>query len=65
MKDSLPGHDPRLKEVLGRVSHLAPVTFIVPIHGALAVHLCRYAMDSDVNPETIIAEAVRVYMGDA
>lgn len=58
-------HHPNLKKTLERVAHLAPVTFIVPIQGSLAVHLCRYAMDSNVNPETIIAEAVRVYLGDA
>lgn len=37
----------------------------VSLNRPLAVHLCRYAMDSNVNPETIIAEAVRVYLGDA
>lgn len=58
-------HDPKLKNVLDRVGHMAPVTFIVPVQGSLAVHLCKYAMDSNVTPETIIAEALRAYLGDA
>jgi hypothetical protein len=58
-------HNPKLKSVLNRIEHLAPVTFIVPLQGSLAVHLYRYAMDSNVNPETIIAEALRAYLGDA
>jgi hypothetical protein len=58
-------HNPRLKEVLGRVNHLAPVTFFVEVNGPLAVALCGYAMACNVSPETIIAEAVRVYLGDA
>jgi hypothetical protein len=46
------------------VGHLAPVTYIVQLQGALAVALMRYAMDENVNAETIIAEAVRAYLGD-
>ena len=58
-------HNPKLKEVLDRVDHLAPVVFIVPVQGSLAVHLFSYAMECNVDPATVIAEALRCYMGDA
>lgn len=45
------------------VNGLAPVTYIVPLHGELAVKLERYAADEGYNAETIIAEAVRSYIG--
>lgn len=58
-------HNPRLKEILRRVSDLAPVTFIVPVQGSLAVHLMHYAAGNRITPETVIAEALRHYLGDA
>lgn len=58
-------HNPRLKSVLDRVDHLAPVTFIVPVQGSLAVHLYYYAAENGITAETVIAEALRAYMGDA
>lgn len=57
--------NPKLKSVLDRIENLAPVTFIVPLQGSLAVHLYSYAMDNHINPETVIAEALRAYLGDA
>lgn len=50
------------KRITGR---LAPVTFIVPIDGTLAVELFVYAAKTENKAETIIAEALRAYMGDA
>lgn len=47
------------------VDKLAPVTFVVPLQGSLAVTLVAEAMKTGNKPETIIAEAVRAYMGDA
>jgi hypothetical protein len=55
----------KLKDILERVDHLAPVVFMVPVQGSLAVHLYSYAMESGVLPETIISEALRAYLGDA
>jgi hypothetical protein len=46
------------------VDHLKPVTFIVPLQGTLAVAVCAEAMKLGNKPETIIAEAVRAYVGD-
>lgn len=57
-------HD-NLDALLARIPDLAPVTYIVRLQGTLAVALERYAMDQSVNAETIIAEALRAYMGDA
>lgn len=37
----------------------------VPLAGPLAVHLCAVATKEGQKPETIIAEAVRAYLGDA
>jgi hypothetical protein len=54
-----------LDKVLTRIPTLAPVMYIVNVQGTLAVALERYAMDQGVNAETIIAEALRSYMGDA
>ncbi len=44
---------------------LAPVTFEVPLDGTLAVRLSAYAIEEGIKPETLIAEAVRAYVGDA
>jgi len=56
----------KLGDVVARVTdRLAPVTFTVPLQGSLAVSLMAEAMKTGNKPETIIAEAVRAYMGDA
>lgn len=56
----------KLGDVVARVTdHLAPVTFTVPLQGSLAVSLIAEAMKTGHRPETLIAEAVRAYMGDA
>jgi hypothetical protein len=47
------------------VDRLKPETFSVPLHGPLADAVKREAARSGNKPETIIAEAVRSYMGDA
>jgi hypothetical protein len=56
----------RLDEITKRITgRLAPVIFIVPIDGPLAVALYDHAGKTGNKAETIIAEAVRAYMGDA
>ena len=56
----------KLGDIVERITdHLAPVTFIVPLQGSLAVTLIAEAMKTGNKPETIIAEAVRAHMGDA
>ena len=56
----------RLGDITRRIAnHLAPVTYEVPLSGPLAVRLSAYAIEEGVKPETIIAEAVRAYVGDA
>lgn len=47
------------------VDKLKPVTFAVDLNGPLADAVRRQARKSGNKPETIIAEAVRAYMGDA
>lgn len=47
------------------VDKLRPVTYEVEVQGSLAAALRRYAAKEGKKPETIIAEAVRSYMGDA
>lgn len=47
------------------VDRLKPVTFTVPLQPTLAEALQREAGRSDISPETLIAEAVRYYLGDA
>ncbi len=54
-----------LDKVLTRIPRLADVTYYVPLQGTLAVALERYAMDEGVHAETIIAEAIRAYLGGA
>lgn len=44
---------------------LKPVTFAIDLNGPLADAVRREAAKSGNKPETIIAEAVRLYMGDA
>lgn len=47
------------------VERLQPQTFSVPLHHSLAEALRREAGRTDISPETLIAEAVRYYLGDA
>ncbi len=56
-------HD-ALEEILERIPDLAPVTFMVPIQGTLAVYLIACANAEGCKPETLVAEAVRAYFGD-
>lgn len=51
-------------EVIKRAGQLAPVTYILKLQGSLAIALERFAMDEGVNAETIVAEAIRAYLGD-
>lgn len=56
----------RLGEVTRRITNrLAPVVYDVPISGPLAARLDAYAEEQKAKPETIIAEALRSYLGDA
>lgn len=48
-----------------RMARLAPVTYIVKLHGPLAKALEAYAKAEQSSAETIIKEAVRSYIGDA
>jgi hypothetical protein len=59
-------HWQKLGTVTARiVDKLAPVTFSVPLHGPLAAAVRAEAEKSGNRPETLIAEAMRVYIGDA
>lgn len=56
----------KLGDVAARITdRLQPVKFEVALQGSLAVALMVEAAKSGNKPETIIAEAVRAYMGDA
>ena len=56
----------KLGDVVARVTdRLAPVVFNVEISGPVAVALYAHAMKTGTKPETVIAEAMRSYMGDA
>ena len=55
----------KLPEIKKRIGNLAPVVFFVPIDGPIAVALYVEAMKSGNKVETIIAECVRAYLGDA
>lgn len=48
-----------------RKNSLAPVTYIIKLHGPLARALETYARSEQLSAEMIIREAVRTYMGDA
>lgn len=48
-----------------RANSLAPVTYIVKVHGHLAKALEAYARSEQLPAELIIREAIRSYMGDA
>lgn len=56
----------KLGDITARIADkLAPVPFEVTLHGTLADALKKHAAKSGNAPETIIAEAVRAYFGDA
>lgn len=56
----------KLGDITARiVDQLKPVTFSVPLQGSLAAAVRAEAEKSGSKPETIIAEAVLSYMGDA
>lgn len=48
-----------------RANSLAPVTYIVKVHGPLAKALEAYARSEEVPAELVIREAIRAYIGDA
>lgn len=47
------------------VKKLEPEVFSVPLQGTLAAALKEEAAKAGSKPETLIAEAVRAWMGDA
>lgn len=53
----------KLSDITARL--LTPTTFSVPLHGPLAAALKQEAIRVGQKPETLIAEAVRAWMGDA
>lgn len=56
----------KLSDITTRViADLVPVTFFVTLSGPLAEALKKEASMEGSKPETLIAEAVRVYLGDA
>lgn len=56
----------KLGDITAKITdRLSPITFHVPLHGPLAAALQEEAVKSGNKPETVIAEAVRAYMGDA
>lgn len=57
----------KLGDITRRITNqlAPPVEYVVPINGSLANRLEAYAEDQRIKPETIIAEAVRAYVGDA
>lgn len=55
----------KLDAITSRVlEKLSPVTFHVPLHGPLAAALKEEATKAGTKPETLIAEAVRAWMGE-
>lgn len=56
----------KLGDVVERITdRLAPVVINVELAGPVAVALYAEAMKSGIKPETLAAEAVRSYLGDA
>lgn len=56
----------KLGDITAKITDkLSPITFHVPLHGPLAAALKEEATKTGYKPETLIAEAVRVYIGDA
>ena len=56
----------KLSDITAKIIEpLSPVTFSVPLHGPLAAALKEEATRAGRKPETLIAEAVRAWMGDA
>lgn len=55
-----------LGAVTARIAgRIAPVVYDVSLSGPLAARLDAYAEEQRAKPETIIAEALRSYLGDA
>lgn len=54
----------RRERIKAAAAMLAPVVYIVELQGTIAIALERHAMNEGFNAETIIAEAVRCYVGD-
>lgn len=55
----------RIKEIVARTEGgLAPVIFTVPVNGPVAVALFTEAVRTGWQAETLINEALRVYLGD-
>jgi len=48
-----------------RQNSLAPVTYIIKLHGPLAKALEAYARSEEVSAEMVIRESIRTYIGDA
>lgn len=66
MKNNTDDNWQKLGDVTNKiVDRLAPVYFPINLNGPLADALRREAARVGKRPETIIAEAVRAYMGDA
>lgn len=56
----------KLADINARITEpLSPVIFSVPLHGPLAAALKQEATRAGQRPETLIAEAVLAWMGDA
>jgi hypothetical protein len=56
----------KLSDITAKIiDPLKPVTFSVPLQGSLAAAVQREAKRLGNKEETIIAEAVRAYRGDA
>lgn len=56
----------RLGDITRRITNrLEPVVYSVPIDGAVAARLNAYASEQGTKAETIIAEALRSYLGGA
>lgn len=56
----------KLGDITARITdRLQPVKFEVSLQGSIAVALMAEATRTGIKPETLIAEAVRSYMGDA
>ena len=56
----------KLGDVAAKITdRLSPITFSVPLQGSLAAALKKEASKVGSKPETLIAECVRAYLGDA
>lgn len=56
----------KLGDITARILvDLTPITFSVTLSGPLAEAVKKVAAEEGSKPETLMAEAVRAYMGDA